>query len=204
MTPHSQSHCGTRPLSIGTGRCEVSLLSDDEAPYQSEGNVRVAALNIRASSVRIHCHDFIAFNSKILTAQPHASVSTSNFHKHIDRELPEAHRARHLLVWCASRSSARSKPGSSSEVNHPPLPPLTAEGTAILHEVQKEILKMLTEQRIDTSLSSRADGDGDRPKVKQHEQNVRNLKREDDFMRHIDRLVFRFLHVICYLPCFVY
>ena len=125
----------------------------------------------------------------MLAAQPHASVSTANFHKHIDRELPEAHRARHLLVWCASRTSARSGPSPSSQANNPLLPPLTAEGVTILQEVQEEMQKMLTEQRIDTSFSNRLEGDGDRPRVKQHEQNTRNLKREDDFMRHIDRSV---------------
>lgn len=126
-----------------------------------------------------------------LAAQPHPSVSTANFHKHIDRELPEAHRARHLLVWCASRTSARTSSSSSSKADNPPLPPLTAEGATILQEVQKEVQKMLTEQRIDISFSSRIEVDGDRPTVRQHEQNAKNLKREDDFMRHIDRLVFR-------------
>ncbi|KAF8514655.1 Mis12-Mtw1 protein family-domain-containing protein [Gautieria morchelliformis] len=128
-----------------------------------------------------------SFEHTGIIPQPHASVSTANFHKHIDRELPEAHRARHLLVWCASRTSARPSTRSASQPANPPLPPLTTEGTTILQDVQKEIQKMLTEQRIDTSFSSRREEDGDRPKVKPHEQNLRNLKREDDFLRHIDR-----------------
>ncbi|KAF8589354.1 hypothetical protein K439DRAFT_1657984 [Ramaria rubella] len=125
-----------------------------------------------------------SFENTGVIPQPHASVASSNFHKHIDRELPEAHRARHLLVWCASRTSAR--PGSSSRVDNPTLPPLTSEGVSMLQEVQKEVQKMLTEQRIDTSFSNRIEENG-KPQVKPHEQNVRNLKREDDFMRHIDR-----------------
>ena len=63
------------------------------------------------------------------------------------------------------------------------LPPLTTEGTHILREVQKEVQKRLSEQRIDTSFGPRPVEDSDRPSVKEHEQNARNRKREDDFMR---------------------
>ncbi|KIJ52346.1 hypothetical protein M422DRAFT_43230 [Sphaerobolus stellatus SS14] len=127
-----------------------------------------------------------SFENKGIIPLPHKSLSPSNFHKHIDRELPEAHRARQLLVWCASRMAASSSRTISSKIS-PPLPPLTAEGVKMLEEVQKEVQKMLTEKTIDIIFSHRMDEDANRPKIKSHEQNVKNLKREDDFMRYIDR-----------------
>jgi len=67
----------------------------------------------------------------------------------------------------------------------------------MLKEIQKDVERMLMEKRIDIIFSHRMEEDADRPKVKPHEQNVKNIKREDDFMRYIDRCVF-FLHDYCF------
>jgi hypothetical protein len=36
---------------------------------------------------------------------PHESVSSDKLYRHIDTELPEPHRARHLLIWCGRRAA---------------------------------------------------------------------------------------------------
>lgn len=120
-------------------------------------------------------------------AKPHTSLSISSFHKHIDRELPEAYRARQLLAWCASRTAAHP-PSASSTNDLAPLPPLTAEGTKVLKDVQSEVYKMLEEQRIEISFTRRTDDGSSKSKMKPNEQNQKNKQREDDFQRYINRL----------------
>lgn len=43
-------------------------------------------------------------NTLDLAALPHADVETRDFYKHIDQNLPEQHRMRHLLTWCGARA----------------------------------------------------------------------------------------------------
>ncbi|GJJ06638.1 hypothetical protein Clacol_000832 [Clathrus columnatus] len=136
-----------------------------------------------------------SFENKGLIPQPHPTLDPANFHKHIDLELPDAHRTRHLLVWCASRatnsnsgsSSSLPESSSSSSTSLPPLPPLTAEGMSVLRDVQKEVQKMLLEQRIDISFTGHSNEASTSTRLKPHEQNVKNQHRESDFTQYIQR-----------------
>ncbi|KAF8508094.1 Mis12-Mtw1 protein family-domain-containing protein [Hysterangium stoloniferum] len=166
------------PAKVRSIDTTLSLPIRDTPTIERNRAMRGEPVERRTSLTRRGKRASSSFENKGIIPQPHASVSSSNFHKHIDRELPEAHRARHLLAWCASRTSAQ--PVSSD----PPLPPLTAEGATMLREVEKEVQKMLDEQRIEIIFNSRTEEDGQK---KPHEQNVKNLKREDDFMRYIEQ-----------------
>ena len=155
--------------------------------------------------------------SRILTrppfspAHPHTSVSDTSLYKHIDCDLPDAARARQLLIWCSSRALSSTpksphpphKPTSNPATNpkdpdkdNTPLPPLTDEQAALLRGVQEDIIRMLAENKIPVQLVSHPErgtgeastsaGEGSTGKgtgigLKANEQNVRNRAREVTF-----------------------
>ncbi|EPQ52472.1 hypothetical protein GLOTRDRAFT_140210 [Gloeophyllum trabeum ATCC 11539] len=135
--------------------------------------------------------------------QPHASVSDSSFYKHIDADLPEAQRARQLLIWCSSRamnrnssssrpsSSSGSKPKSGDPGKDPPanLRPLSAEAAKVLKAVQEDVVRMLAEKKIDTNVYGPTGmlNDMSAKKMKPNEQNIKNRAREIRFTEHIER-----------------
>lgn len=140
-------------------------------------------------------------NVSSLTDQPHNSVSDGSFYKHIDADLPDSERIRQLLIWSSLRAAATptpstSKATSSSSQPHqpppPPLPPLSAEAVKVLKSVQDDIVKMLTEKRIDLSLYSPEAGSSSKTKPEdllQNEQNVRNRQWEITYSDYIKRSV---------------
>ena len=125
-----------------------------------------------------------------LTAQPHNSVSESSFYKHIDCDLPEPERIRQLLIWCSLRASSTSSSSSASS-SKVPLPSLSADGVQVLQSVQKAVIRMLAEKKIDLSLySSEADTRKRPPEdLRENEQNVRNRLWEVTYSQHIQQYV---------------
>lgn len=130
------------------------------------------------------------------SAQPHTSVRDSSFYKHIDVELPEPQRAAQLLIWCSHRAmnelaeqitqAASSSRRSAKDSGKDP-PPLSRDDMQLLRGVGEDLVKMLAEKRIDTSVYSQP-GDEDEPRqLKPNEQNVRNREREVRFNAHIQR-----------------
>ena len=120
-------------------------------------------------------------NSSYDTAQPHTSVSDTSFYKHIDCDLPDAARAKQLLIWCSSRALASSAfapdpVGSGSPARGgrdkqkdkgkdkdngkekgketSPLPPLTEDQKVVLRGVQEGIMRLLVDGKISTSVIS--------------------------------------------------
>ncbi|KAF8343623.1 Mis12-Mtw1 protein family-domain-containing protein [Amanita rubescens] len=96
--------------------------------------------------------------------QPHNSVSSTSFYKHIDADLPDSERLRTLLIWCASRAAAKStspsKPNSTASDNgkessgdkdnrppEPELPPLSARAQEVLKNIQEDVIRMLAERK---------------------------------------------------------
>ncbi|KZT35794.1 hypothetical protein SISSUDRAFT_1130872 [Sistotremastrum suecicum HHB10207 ss-3] len=128
-------------------------------------------------------------NSSIIT-QPHGSVKETSFYKHIDPDLPEALRARQLLLWCATRTAGVSTPSSPSS-SSTPLPPLSQDGQKVLKQVQDQVIKWIAEGRIETPVGLAPDDENVLPNgkglLREHEQNVKNRKREDDFLKEIER-----------------
>lgn len=98
---------------------------------------------------------------------PHPSVESSTFYKHITPgpSLPEPHRARHLLVWCAKRavdaalqpvaSSSKSKAKEKERVREELR---TEEGDRLVKEVMDEFMSTLGKGRIDTNVFAQVVG----------------------------------------------
>ena len=126
-----------------------------------------------------------------LTAQPHNSVSESSFYKHIDCDLPEPERIRQLLIWCSLRASSTSSSSSASS-SKVSLPPLSADGVQVLQSVQKAVIRMLAEKKIDLSLYSLEADTRKRPPedLRENEQNVRNRLWEVTYSQHIQQYVY--------------
>lgn len=131
-------------------------------------------------------------------AQPHGSVKETSFYKHIDPDLPEALRARQLLLWCATRTAGVSTPSSPSS-SSTPLPPLSQDGQKVLKQVQDQVIKWIAEGRIETPVGLAPDDENVLPNgkglLREHEQNVKNRKREDDFLKEIERSVNTYLSI---------
>jgi kinetochore protein Mis13/DSN1 len=125
-----------------------------------------------------------------LKAQPHNSVSESSFYKDIDCDLPEPELIRQLLIWCSPRASSTSSSSSASS-SKVPLPPLSADGVQVLQSVQKAVIRMLAEKKIDLSLYSLEADTRKRPPedLRENEQNVRNRLWEVAYSQHIQQYV---------------
>ncbi|KAF8345243.1 Mis12-Mtw1 protein family-domain-containing protein [Amanita rubescens] len=138
--------------------------------------------------------------------QPHNSVSSTSFYKHIDADLPDSERLRTLLIWCASRAAAKStspsKPNSTASDNgkessgdkdnrppEPELPLLSARAQEVLKNIQEDVIRMLAERKVDLSLYSGDDPSPDqgRKLLKPNEQNVTNRMLEVRYAEQIKR-----------------
>lgn len=71
---------------------------------------------------------------------PHDSIASDRLYRHTDPDLPEPHRARHLLVWCARRAIPHNNTG---------LPKLSSRDSALLATVQGRIVKELLDSSIE-------------------------------------------------------
>lgn len=124
-------------------------------------------------------------------------MSDSSFYKHIDCDLPEASRARQLLIWCSSRAMSKASepmPEASSSKrkskNSDKIPRLSAEGVQLLKAAQEDVMKMLADKKIDTGVFSRGVLDGlEEKKIQENEQNVKNRQWEVTYSAHIKRFV---------------
>lgn len=72
---------------------------------------------------------------------PHESIPTEEFYRHVDSELPEAVRMRHLLVFLGKRlSKGKEKEGARE-----------SERERLVRETQEEVLKDLLGAKCDTN-----------------------------------------------------
>jgi kinetochore protein Mis13/DSN1 len=84
---------------------------------------------------------------------PHESVSSDKLYRHIDTELPEPHRARHLLIWCARRAAVpvqqdpKGKGKAKAKGNG-----LNDADSALVASVQDRIVRQLMDLTIDIPL----------------------------------------------------
>jgi kinetochore protein Mis13/DSN1 len=88
---------------------------------------------------------------------PHISVPDNELYKHISIEIPEAIRARHLMVWCAKRaaeshlepSSSKSK-GKGKDKSGETI--RTVEGDKLIASIMEEFAGNLGKGLIDTNV----------------------------------------------------
>ncbi|KDQ08735.1 hypothetical protein BOTBODRAFT_561526 [Botryobasidium botryosum FD-172 SS1] len=128
-------------------------------------------------------------------SQPHRTVPSQTFYKHISPEIPEPLRARHLLVWCSSRAMSPPSPNHTDRNKgappSPPLPALSPHASNLLKEMQDELIQMLAAGKIETNVwnsqTNGAESEAGRKKFKEHEQNIRNRNREREWGAAIER-----------------
>lgn len=131
-------------------------------------------------------------------AVPHESIKPSNFFKHLDKELPEPHQLKQLLVWSAkrlleSKYKENSKQKSDTELG-------TEEKTAIrmARFIQEEIVRDLADGKIAVSWWNRQDSEEEQSgsssnkqepeKLKPNVHNVTNLQNLRAYERKVKEL----------------
>lgn len=90
---------------------------------------------------------------------PHGSIPTAEFHRHVDRALPEAVRMRHLLVFLGKRLLDPLAPGAESagaggaKGKGKAVEGHSVESTRerIVRETQEEVLRAILGAKVDTN-----------------------------------------------------
>jgi len=102
-------------------------------------------------------------------------------------------------VWSAHRASATPTSSSlhSTQQGKDPPPKLNSEGAKTLRQVQEQVVKMLVNKLIDTSVYGDDTSTSSSTQVRANEQNVMNRGREDKFLTRIERYV----HAVDLITC---
>ncbi|KAK9455450.1 Mis12-Mtw1 protein family-domain-containing protein [Dipodascopsis uninucleata] len=152
----------------------ISLPLTDTPIIRRNQQLRQHAPNGRRSSLGMRGKRASSLSGG-LVAVPHSDISSNEFYKHLDSDLPDPHRMKQLLTWCAQRTIEREKNKKSM-------------GTAskIAQVIEEEILKDLTEGRISTSWWSRLE-DEEEPKLP-NPQNIANKEKLSEFSKRLERL----------------
>ncbi|KAJ8100100.1 Mis12-Mtw1 protein family-domain-containing protein [Lipomyces tetrasporus] len=155
----------------------VSLPLTDTPMIRRNQQLRQHAPNGRRSSLGLRGKRASSLSSG-LVAVPHADISSEDFYKHLDSDLPDPHRMKQLLTWCAHRSM-ETKDLAKERWAHSP-------AAAIARVIEEQLLRDLTDGKISTSWWNRPD-DEDRLK-KPNPQNIANLAKIDEFKKRLERL----------------
>ncbi|KAK9496311.1 Mis12-Mtw1 protein family-domain-containing protein [Lipomyces doorenjongii] len=156
----------------------ISLPLTDTPMIRRNQQLRQNAPNGRRSSLGLRGKRASSLSSG-LVAVPHADISPEDFYKHLDSDLPDPHRMKQLLTWCAYRSMEETKDWAKERWAHSP-------AAAIARVIEEQLLKDLTDGKISTSWWNRPDNE-DRLK-KPNPQNVANLAKIDEFKKRLERL----------------
>ncbi|KAG8832800.1 hypothetical protein FRC17_000623 [Serendipita sp. 399] len=126
---------------------------------------------------------------------PHESVSSDKLYRHVDEDLPEPHRARHLLVWCARRAALQTASGSTESTNVERKrkstkgaeirTDLSTEDAALLATIQDRIIKQLMDLRIEIPIYETDEPPTIKGKEEAKEEdpaNVLNRKRKEQLL----------------------
>ena len=195
-----QSHHHTQLQSLGTPR-ETPVKGPRENQNRRKSSLGMRGKRIstsfEATGVICRVSSFIPlctpFNLITRTAHPHNSVSESSFYKHIDCDLPPSARTNQLLIWCSSRAMAKSTKSaldaSSKRRSKNPgkEPPLSEKALELLKVVEEDVVRLLAERKIDTSIFSGSFGSNE--KKKENAQNVRNRQCQIEYTAQIERPV---------------
>ncbi|KAK9477685.1 Mis12-Mtw1 protein family-domain-containing protein [Lipomyces japonicus] len=157
----------------------VSLPLTDTPIIRRNQQLRQQAPNGRRSSLGLRGKRASSLGNGLVAA-PHADIPVEDFYKHLDSDLPDPHRMKQLLTWCAHRileTQRRSKSNNSA--------------TAIAKVIEEELVKDLTEGRISTSWWNRpddGDDDEDEKLKKPNPQNIANAQKVKEFTVRLERL----------------
>lgn len=128
------------------------------------------------------------------TAVPHDKVPIVEFYKHLDSDLPEPHKMRQLLTWCARRVFDDDKNKHIKRKNKLPNEELTALNIAKV--IKEEIVRDLSDGKINISWWNRTDdeeekGDGENKLEKillPNDKNIKNLQVLNDLRSKLENL----------------
>lgn len=131
---------------------------------------------------------------------PHESVPSHSLYRHIDVDLPEPHRARHLLVWCAKRAAAPT-PAENTKDKSKAKKNLNDADSALVVSIQDRVIRQLMDLTIDIPLY---DVSGDSAsKLKRTKQepmtedpvNLRNKEHKELLAKAEERSTLYFTHL---------
>ncbi|KAK9236645.1 Mis12-Mtw1 protein family-domain-containing protein [Lipomyces kononenkoae] len=168
----------SQPCSEESQTTFISLPLTDTPMIRRNQQLRQQAPNGRRSSLGLRGKRASSLSGGLL-AVPHADISPEDFYKHLDSDLPDPHRMKQLLTWCAHRSLEETKNWANEKWDHSP-------AVAIARVIEEQLLKDLTDGKISTSWWNRPD-DEDRIR-KPNPQNVANLAKIDEFKKRLERL----------------
>jgi kinetochore protein Mis13/DSN1 len=120
-------------------------------------------------------------------AVPHEQVPTSELYKHLDSSLPDPHKMRQLLTWCAKRVLDEDKNQHVKQKNKLPSKELTALNIAKV--IKEELVRDLVDGKINISWWNRApEEDEDSGLSKNLVPNQRNVKNAEALEKLKQRL----------------
>ncbi|KAK9322227.1 Mis12-Mtw1 protein family-domain-containing protein [Lipomyces orientalis] len=172
----------------------VSLPLTDTPMIRRNQQLRQQAPNGRRSSLGLRGKRASSLSNR-LVAVPHADISSEDFYKHLDSDLPDPHRMKQLLTWCAHRSMEETKGLAKERWAHSP-------AAAIARVIEEQLLRDLTDGKISTSWWNRPvcpgfvidrsvinDFQDDEGRLKKpNPQNIANLAKIDEFKKRLERL----------------
>jgi kinetochore protein Mis13/DSN1 len=133
---------------------------------------------------------FLSTRLLSFSVQPHDSVSDDSLSRHIDTDVPESDRLRHLLTWSFSRATSSSSPTSSQKKKPPSQPSrtLSTKAADYFESFEREMVKMVVERKVDVDSILESTPRG-QTGLRENPQNVSNRRWEVIYTADNERYV---------------
>lgn len=168
---------------------QISLPLSDTPIIRKNQEMRKTKTGVRRSSLGNRGKRASSIGNGFV-AVPHSAVNPKEFYKHLDADLPEPHRMKQLLLWSLKRvMESQEETFEQIKVN----PAISAEDRTaikIARYIQEEIVRDVTDGRINTGWWNRPeDSDLTETVKKPNVQNVTNQRNYEAFEKRHNELL---------------
>lgn len=123
-------------------------------------------------------------------AVPHSAVNPKDYYKHLDTDLPEPHKMKQLLLWSLKRVMEKQEKQFEKIKLNPAVSAEDRTAFKIARYIQEEIVRDVTDGRINTGWWNRPeDSDFNETVKKPNVQNVTNQKNYEAFEKRHNELL---------------
>ncbi|TGZ81621.1 hypothetical protein EX30DRAFT_363630 [Ascodesmis nigricans] len=166
-----------------TESTRIRLRTNDTpgADRKKPSKFRQSSAGARRSSVGLRGRRASSLIQDGIVAEPHPSIETKDYYKHINQDLMEFMRMQQLLTWCGHHVLNRTSapPRSSDE----------AAARPIARVIQEEILKKITTNGTLSNWMARDISNPGPPVIKKpNPENEKNLKKLEELKEDLRRL----------------